>query len=133
MALCPEAAVQQCSMKKVFLEIWQNSQKNSCVKVYFLINFIEKETLPQVFSREFCKISKNTFLHWIILVAASVCLIIHLWYLSFYLMKSMSAFKNAVKKWKPRSYPRRLCCTYIHEPGFFTWMFSKINLVCHCY
>ena len=32
-----EAVVQRCSVKKVFLEILQNSQKNTCVKVSFLI------------------------------------------------------------------------------------------------
>ena len=37
-------------MKKVFLEISQNSQE-----------LYEKETLARVFSCEFCKISKNTF------------------------------------------------------------------------
>ena len=45
-------------MKKVFLEISQNSQENTCARVSFLINlhaqaneFIKKETLTQVFSR----------------------------------------------------------------------------------
>ena len=54
----------------VFLEILQNSQENTCARVSFLIklqaeacNFIKKETLAQVFSWEFCKISKNTFFH----------------------------------------------------------------------
>ena len=54
--------------KKVFLEISQNSQENTCVAVSFLIklqalacNFIKKETLAQVFSCEFFKISKYTF------------------------------------------------------------------------
>ena len=32
-----EAAVQMCSIKKVFLEILQNSQKNTCARVSFLI------------------------------------------------------------------------------------------------
>ena len=34
-------------------------------------NFIKKETLVQVFSCEFCEISKNTFFHRIPLLAAS--------------------------------------------------------------
>ena len=37
----------------MFLEILQNSQE--------IIFFIKKDTLAQVFSGEFCKISKNTF------------------------------------------------------------------------
>ena len=56
-----EAVVQRCSVKKVFLEVSQNSQENTCVKVSFLCNFIKKETLAQVFSFERCEISKNTF------------------------------------------------------------------------
>ena len=40
----------------MFLEISQNSQENNCD---FLI--IKKETLAQVFSCEFCEISKNTY------------------------------------------------------------------------
>ena len=56
-----EAVSQRCSVKKVFLEISQNSQENTCARVSFLINFIIKEILTQVFSCEFCEISKNTF------------------------------------------------------------------------
>ena len=50
-----EAAVQRCSVQKVFLQISQNS----------------KETLTQVLSCELCQISKNIFLHTAPLVAAS--------------------------------------------------------------
>ena len=32
-----EAGVQKCSVKKVFLQIWQNSQENTCARVSFLI------------------------------------------------------------------------------------------------
>ena len=32
-----EAAAQRCSVKKVFLNIEQNSQKNTCVRVSFLV------------------------------------------------------------------------------------------------
>ena len=56
----------------------QNSQGNSCARDYFLIklqveacNFIKKETLTQVFSSEFCEISKNTSFHRTHPVAAS--------------------------------------------------------------
>ena len=44
-----------CSVKTVFLIISQNSQENTCARDYFL-----KESLPQVFSCEFCEIPKNT-------------------------------------------------------------------------
>ena len=47
----------------MFLEISQNSQENTCVRVYFLINLqdFKKDSLAQVFSYEFCEISKTTF------------------------------------------------------------------------
>ena len=51
----------------MFLEISQNSQENTCARTSFLklqpqtCNFIQKETLAQVFACEFCEISKNTF------------------------------------------------------------------------
>ena len=35
-----EAVVQRCSAKKVFLEISQNSQENTCARVSFLIKFV---------------------------------------------------------------------------------------------
>ena len=55
-----EAFVWRCSVKKAFLEISQNSQENTCAESE-ASNFIKKETLAQVFSCEFCKISKITF------------------------------------------------------------------------
>ena len=67
MTVATEAGIQKCSVKKVFLEILQNSQENTCARVSFLIklqassNFIKKETLAKVFSCEFYEISKNTF------------------------------------------------------------------------
>ena len=63
-----EALAQTYSVNKVFLEISQNSQENTCARVSILIklqakacNFIKIETLALVFSCEFCEISKNTF------------------------------------------------------------------------
>ena len=34
-AFCPEAAAQKYSLKKMFLEISQNSQENPCARVFF--------------------------------------------------------------------------------------------------
>ena len=58
-----EAATRGVIWKKVFLEILQNSQynKNAAGLRPMACNFIKKETLAQVFSYEFCKISKNIF------------------------------------------------------------------------
>ena len=69
-----EAVVRRCSVKKVFLEISQNSQENACFRDSFLIklqaNFIKKEPLAQVFSCKFYEISRNTFFYRTSLVAA---------------------------------------------------------------
>ena len=51
----------------MFLEISQNSQEKTCVRVSFFnkvagLKPFKKETLAQVFSCELCEISKNTFL-----------------------------------------------------------------------
>ena len=49
----------------MFLEILQILQENTCARASFLIKgwgLIKKETLTQVFTCEFCEISKNTFL-----------------------------------------------------------------------
>ena len=78
--------------KKLFLEISQNSQENTCAKISFLIklqvsalqlyskkrpwhqacNFIEKETLARVFYCEFCEIFKDSFFYRTPPLAASV-------------------------------------------------------------
>ena len=42
----------------MLLEISQSWQEKTCARV---CTFIKKETLEQMFSSEFCKISKNTF------------------------------------------------------------------------
>ena len=51
-----EAVAQRCSVKKVFLEISQNSQENNCARVSFVIklkawtcNFIKKDSDMGVF------------------------------------------------------------------------------------
>ena len=66
-----EAVAQRCSVKKVILEISQNVQENTCARVSFLIKFIKKQTLVQVFSCEISVISKSTFFYRKPLVAAS--------------------------------------------------------------
>ena len=45
----------------MFWEISQNSLENTCARNTCACNFTKKETLAQVFSCEFCEISKNTF------------------------------------------------------------------------
>ena len=76
----------------MLLEISQNLQENTCVRVSFLIKlqaescnfikretceFVKKETLAQVFSCEFSEISKNTFFTEHILVTTSVTKLIY--------------------------------------------------------
>ena len=63
-----EVVTRSCSVEKVLLKIFKNSQENTCARVSFLIklqtpgNFIIKEALAQVFSYEFCQIFMKTFL-----------------------------------------------------------------------
>ena len=45
----------------MFLKISQNSQENICVRISFFCKFIKKEILGQMFSCQFCDISKNIF------------------------------------------------------------------------
>ena len=74
-SLMREAVAQRCSVKKVFLEISQTSQENTCVRVSFLIKsfFIKKDTLVQVFSCKFCEIFKNTFSYvWWLLLSCDI-------------------------------------------------------------
>ena len=53
---------QRCYVRKGVLRNFANSQENTGVKVSFLIkSFIKKETLAQVFSCDFCEISRKTF------------------------------------------------------------------------
>ena len=47
---------QRLFMKKMYLKISQNLQENICART----PFIKKETLAEVFSCAFCKLSKNT-------------------------------------------------------------------------
>ena len=67
-----EAVALGCFVKEVFLEISQNSRKTPVPESLSFCNFIKKETLAQVFSCEFCEISKNTFSYGTPPVAASV-------------------------------------------------------------
>ena len=56
--------------RKGFLKISQNSEENTCARVYFLVK-LQLATLTQLFSWEFCKICKNTFFTEQIWVTAS--------------------------------------------------------------
>ena len=47
----PEAAIRGVLCKKVFLEIWQNSQENTCVRVSFLIFFFYQGFLSRTLRR----------------------------------------------------------------------------------
>ena len=54
----------RCSVKKLFLEISQNSQENTLkgtLAQVFSCNFIKSVTLAQVFDSEIGERSKNTF------------------------------------------------------------------------
>ena len=63
----PEAVVQRCSVKKgVLRNFTKFTGKHLCQCLFFnkvagLLQLFKKETLAQVFSCQFCEISKNTF------------------------------------------------------------------------
>ena len=67
-----EAVARRCSVKKVFLDISQNSQENTCTRVW-ACDFIKKETLAQMFCkiRTFAKFLTTSFrtkhLRWLLL------------------------------------------------------------------
>ena len=71
-----QAATRGVLCKNLFLEMSQNLQEVTRARVSFLIKlqnlFIKKETLAQVFSCQFCEISKNIFSYRRPLLAASV-------------------------------------------------------------
>ena len=62
----PEAVVRKRSVKRVFLNILQNSEENNCAGVSFytklLANSCRKEIAAHVFSYKICEIFKNIFL-----------------------------------------------------------------------
>ena len=72
-----EAVVQRCSIKKVFLEILQNSQENTCARVSFLIKLqgpaalLKKRLWHRCFPVNFAKFLRTLFftehLQWLLL------------------------------------------------------------------
>ena len=55
-----EAVTRRFFVKKMFLEISQNSQENACVRVS--CNFVLKETLTLLFQVNFAKFQRTPFL-----------------------------------------------------------------------
>ena len=66
-----EAVAQTCSVKKVFLEISQNSQENTCVGVSFLIKLHASNFIKKV---NFAKFLKTFFFCRTLPLAASRCI-----------------------------------------------------------
>ena len=74
-----EAAIGGALQEKLFLEIGRTHRKPPAPESLFnkACNFIEKETLPQVYTSEFCQISKNTFFtEHLLATASAVCFMI---------------------------------------------------------
>ena len=124
----------RCSVKKMFLEISQNSHESTCARVSFLIKFIKKETLVQVLSCEFCKISRNTFFQRTPLVAVSAN-----WCVQSILIKISSIYLNKthqnstnisrnLEKWPkllncfPVNLPSPSCHIQKQLPGGVLWI-----------
>ena len=67
-----KAVVRRRSLKKVFLDISQKfTGKHLCQSLFFDKAAVKEESLAQVFSCEFCEISKDTFFYRTPPVAAS--------------------------------------------------------------
>ena len=72
---CPysEAVVQRYSVEKVFLEIWQNSQENTCARTSFLIKLqaLKRKVWHRCFPVNFLKFLRTLFftehLWWLLL------------------------------------------------------------------
>ena len=80
-----EAVAWRCSVKKVFVKVSQNSEKNTCARVSFSIKLQVrpgnlKKALAQVFSCEFCETFWNIFFYRTLPVAASWANIIGLFW-----------------------------------------------------
>ena len=62
-----EAVVQRCSVKKVFFEISQNLQENTCARVSFLTKWtatlLKKRLWHECFPVNFVKFLRTRFLH----------------------------------------------------------------------
>ena len=64
-----EAVTQRCSVEKVFLEISQNSQENTCARVFFLIKlqasglqpYLKKRHWHRCFPANFAKFLRTPF------------------------------------------------------------------------
>ena len=66
-----EAVIQRCSVKKVFLEISQNSQENACARISFLVTLLKKRPWHWCFPVNFTKFLRTPFylehLWWLLL------------------------------------------------------------------
>ena len=90
--VCLEAVSRRCSVKKVFLKISQNSQKNTCARVSFLIKLqaiagvlrrsatlLKKRLWHRCFPVNFAKFSRTPFFR---KQAASIYFFLHFLYIS---------------------------------------------------
>ena len=121
---CSSEAVvtQRCSVKKLFREISQNSQENTCARVSLLIklqakvsNFFKKETLAKVFPVNFVKFRRTSFLAehlwWLLLVLQNRCS-----YKSPYIHQKISVLKfffNTVRGLKAHNFNKKQTPTQV--------------------
>ena len=57
-----EAVVRKCSVKEVLLEISQNSQENTCVRISFFNSLLKRRLWHMYFSKNFAKFLAAPFL-----------------------------------------------------------------------
>ena len=109
--LYTEAATRDVLWKKVFLEISQNSQENTCARVSFWIklmpeacNFIKKETRAQLFPVNFVKFLRTSFLQntsgpLLLFIFIDLLLQQHFYFTSFAFLCSLLSTRNKIHFW----------------------------------
>ena len=134
----------RCSVRKMFLEMSQNSQENTCARVSFLIkacNFIKKEALAQVFSCKFCEILKNTFytehLWWLLLDRTTHFTKITRWYLAcspFFSGPRPETFlrQRLHCQWENTRVTTQENCFCYFKSGFLCQFWDKVDILTLC-
>ena len=128
----------RCSVKKVVLNISQNWQENLYQSLIFnkvaglrpqACNLIKKETLVQVFTREFCEIYKNTFFYRMHPVAVSV---LYSWGIHSFLLTWNCFFFMTYSRWLDDLCPTWYIGNFVQEwKGLISTYFSLIFLFFH--
>ena len=111
--MCLRSSHRRCSVKKGVLRNFAKfTGKHLCQSLSFnkvaggACNFIKKDTLAQVFSYEFCEVSKNTFFTEHVWAPASRAFSIRFWILWICLICLFPTFQKFKKFENKKCFPR---------------------------